>query len=157
MKRRHESDENLAQQKPEPSDQATEVVADSCEDGVCRIAPTEPEIVSAHAMLGLEMADHGFDRGPAAKLALDLGRHPTLLAGDEDLELVVWRCIVAAIPFVRDDAIDGIADQRLHPRDHGCQGVAVIGIARQRLRMSDELAAFGMADGGGDGDLDPNS
>jgi len=39
-------------------------------------------------------------------------------------------------------------------RDHGCQGVAVRGIARQRLDMGDELAAFGVAKGGGDGDLD---
>jgi hypothetical protein len=32
--------------------------------------------------------------------------------------------------------------------------VAVIGIARQRFHMGDELAAFGVADGGGDRDLD---
>jgi hypothetical protein len=61
---------------------------------------------------------------------------------------------VAAVALVREDAREGVADQRLDIRDHSCQGVAVIGIARQRLRMGDELAAFGMADGGGDGDLD---
>ena len=33
--------------------------------GVGSITPTEPEIVSAHAMLGFEMADHGLYGGPA--------------------------------------------------------------------------------------------
>ncbi|MDX6456907.1 MAG: hypothetical protein QOE55_604, partial [Acidobacteriaceae bacterium] len=46
MKRRGESDEDLAQQKAEPADQAAEVVADSGEDGVGSIAPPVPEIVA---------------------------------------------------------------------------------------------------------------
>ena len=66
MKGCDEGDEKLAQQKPEPADQTTEVVADSCEYSVGSIAPTIPEIVSAHAMLSFEMADHRFDGGPAA-------------------------------------------------------------------------------------------
>ena len=70
----------MAQQEPEPVDQATEVVADSCLDGVGGIAPTLPEIISARAMLGFEMADHGLDGGPAAQLALDIGCHTSLLA-----------------------------------------------------------------------------
>ena len=82
------------------------------------------------------------------------GRHPSLLAGDEDPELVIGRRVVAAISLVGEDARDGVADQRLHVRDHGCQRVAVIGIAGQRLHMGDELAALGVAEGGGDGDLD---
>ena len=61
MKRWDESDQNLAQQKPEPSDQAAEVVADGGEDGVGSIAPTVPQIVAAHAVLGFEMTDHGLD------------------------------------------------------------------------------------------------
>lgn len=36
----------------------------------------------------------------------------------------------------------------------GCQGVTVIGIARQRLDMGDELAAPGVAEGGSHRDLD---
>jgi hypothetical protein len=83
----HEGDENLAQQKPEPVDQATEVVADGGEDSVGSVAPTEPEIVSVHAMLGLEMADHRLDGGAAAQLAFDAGRHAAFLAGYEDPEL----------------------------------------------------------------------
>ena len=61
---------------------------------------------------------------------------------------------MAAVSLVGEDARDGVADQRLHVRDHGCQGVTIIGIARQRLHVGDELAAPGVADGGSDGDLD---
>ena len=100
-------------------------------------------------MLGFEMADHGLDGGPAAQLAFDPARHPTLLAGDEDPELVIRRRVVAAVALVRENAIDGVADQRLHLRDHGCQGVTF-----QRLDVGDELAALGVADGGGNADLD---
>jgi len=42
LKRRCESDEDLAQQKAEPADQAAEVLADSGEDGVGRTAAREP-------------------------------------------------------------------------------------------------------------------
>jgi hypothetical protein len=90
----------------------------------------------------------------STQFALDLRRHSSLLPQDEDPELVIGRCMAAAIALVGEDACDGVADQRLHVRDHGCQGVTVIGIARQRLHVGDELAAFDVADGGGDG---PNS
>jgi len=56
---RGESDEDLAQQKAEPADQAAEVVAGGGENGVGSVAPTVREIVAAHAVLGFEMADHG--------------------------------------------------------------------------------------------------
>jgi hypothetical protein len=79
-KRCHEGEEHVAQQKPEPADQAAEIVAGGGEDGVGSIAPTEPEIVSAHAVLGFEMADDGLDGGPAAQLAFDPGCHTSLLA-----------------------------------------------------------------------------
>jgi hypothetical protein len=42
---------------------------------------------------------------------------------------------VAAVSLVGEDTLDGVADQRLHLRDHGGQGVAVMGIARQRLML----------------------
>jgi len=38
----------------------------SCEDGVGSVAPTVPEALAAHAVFGFEMADRGFDGGPAA-------------------------------------------------------------------------------------------
>ena len=81
----------MAQQKPEPSDQAAEVVADGGEDGVVGIAASEPEIVSAHAVFGFEMANDGLDGGSAAQRALDGWRHPSLLPRDEDPELVIGR------------------------------------------------------------------
>jgi hypothetical protein len=40
---------------------------------------------------------------------------------------------VAAVSLVNEKALDGVADQRLHVRDHGCQGVAIVGIAGNRL------------------------
>ena len=53
-------------------------MAGSSENGVGSVPLAEPEIIAAHAVLGLEMADDGFDGGPAAQFALDLGRHPSL-------------------------------------------------------------------------------
>src|ERR1700682_6742014 len=97
LKRRGESDEDLAQQKAEPADQAAEVVADSGEDGVGSLPPPVPEIVAVHSVLGLEVADDGLDGGPAAQFALDPGRHPSLLAGHEDPELVIGRRVMAAV------------------------------------------------------------
>src|SRR6202011_39407 len=88
-----------------------------------------------------------------AEFALDRGRYPSLLARHEDPELVIGRRIVAAVPLVGEDARDGVADQRFHVRDHGCQRMTVIR-AGQRLHMGDELAALGMADRGCDGDFD---
>ena len=71
----------------------------------------EPEIVAAHAVLGLEMADDGLDGGPAAQFALDPGCHASLLAGDEDPELVIGRRVVAAISVVGEEALDDVADR----------------------------------------------
>ena len=85
----------MRQQNPEPSDQAAEVVAGGGEDGVGNVAPTVPEIVAAHAVLGFEMTDDGLDGRPAAQFALDSGCHPSLLAGDEDCDA---ERIVAASP-----------------------------------------------------------
>ena len=46
------------------------------------------------------------------------------------------------------------ADLRLDLRDHGREGVAVVGVARQRLGVGDELAALGAMERGGERDLD---
>ena len=43
----------MAQQNPEPADEATDVVADGSEEGVVGVAVPEPEIVSAHAVARL--------------------------------------------------------------------------------------------------------
>ena len=112
------------------------------------------EIVSAHAMFGLGVADDRFDRRAAAEFAFDGLGDATSLARDIDLELVAGRGVVAAIAAVGDDAGKVGADLGLDLRDHGCEGVAVIRVARQRLGVGDELAAPGAIEGGGERDLD---
>ena len=88
--------------------------------------------------------EFAFDRlGDAASLTRDI-----------DLELVVGRSVVAAIAAVGDDAREVRADLRLDLRDHGREGVAVVGVARHRLGVGDELAAFGAMERGGERDLD---
>ena len=61
---------------------------------------------------------------------------------------------MAAIALVGEDARDGAADERLHVRNHRCQRVTIIWIARQRLHVGDELAALAVLEGGGNADLD---
>ena len=82
------------------------------------------------------------------------GRDPPLLLGGVDLELVLRRRIVAAIAGIGVKPVDRGADQLLDRRDDGCQRMAVIGIARQRLGVGDELAALAVLQRGGDADLD---
>lgn len=61
-----EAGEDLEQQEAELADKATEVVADSREDGVVGIALAVPEVVATHPMFGFEMADDRLD-GVAAR------------------------------------------------------------------------------------------
>ena len=63
----------LLQQNLEPPDQEAEVVADGGEYGVDGVAGAVSEIIAAHAVLGLEMADDRLDGGPPLELAFDLG------------------------------------------------------------------------------------
>src|SRR5471032_606862 len=62
--------------------------------------------------------------------------------------------VVAAITAIGDDAGKIDADLRLDLRNDGGQRVAVVRIAGQRLGVSDELAALGMMQRRGDGNLD---
>lgn len=100
------------------------------------------EMISAHAVLGFQVADDRLDRRPALEFAFDrLGDAP-LLPRDEHAELMGRRRIVAAIAAIGDDAFDRRPDLLFHFRDHGRQRMAVIRIARQRFHMGDELAAL---------------
>jgi hypothetical protein len=64
------------------------------EHGIDAVAIAAREIVAAHAVILLEVADDGFDGGASAHLAADgLGDTPDL-AADPDLEPV--RIVVAA-------------------------------------------------------------
>ncbi len=62
---------------------------------------------------------------------------------------------MAAIAAVGDDAGQACADLGLDLRDHGRQRVAVVGIARHRLGVGDELASPGAMERGGERDLHP--
>jgi hypothetical protein len=84
------------------------------------------EIVSFHPVLAFEMSDDGLYGGPPSHLAFDLWCHAPLLAGDEDPELVIGRRIVAAVSLVGDEALKGIADERLRFGNDSCQRMAVV-------------------------------
>ena len=100
-------------------------------------SPCAPgEIVAAHAVLGLDVADDRLDGGAAAQFALDGVGDAALLARDIDLEPHVGRRVVAAIAAVGDDAVEVRADLRLDLGDDGRERMAVIGIARQRLQWA---------------------
>jgi hypothetical protein len=61
------------------SPQLMVVINGGGQHGVNGIAGMVCKIIAAHAVLGLEMTDQGFD-GAAVQLAFDLRREPTLLA-----------------------------------------------------------------------------
>jgi hypothetical protein len=61
-------------------------------------------MISTHAVIVLEMADHGLDGRSASYLAADGLGDAADLAGDPDLEPV--RMVVAAIALVAMDAAD---------------------------------------------------
>jgi hypothetical protein len=61
---------------------------------------------------------------------------------------------VAAMAGIGVEPLDRGADELLDPRDHLSQHVAVIGIARQRLHVGDELATLAVLERGADADLD---
>ena len=63
------------------------------------------EVVAAHPMFALDVADHRLDGGPSSHLALDGRGHAALLAGGEDPELVAFRCVMAAVAGVGEDAL----------------------------------------------------
>jgi hypothetical protein len=67
---------------------------------------------------------------------------------------VIGRGVVAAIAAVGNDAGEVGADLGLDLRNHGSEGVAIIGVAGQRLHMGDELAALRAMQRGGERNLD---
>src|SRR2546429_6570165 len=136
-----------AQKLLEPAQEQAEVVAGSGEHGVDAIAIAAGEIVAAHAVIVLEVADDGFDGGAPAHLAADgLGDTPNL-AADPDLEPV--RIVVAAIALVAVDAADRDTCKLFEIGDDGAESVAIIWVAVQRLGVQHELPAFGRSDRGG--------
>ena len=129
------------QQEPQPPDQEAEVVADGGEYGVDGVAGAVSEMIAAHAVLGLEMADDGLDGGPPLELAFDLGRDAALLTCGKDPELIIGRRVVAAIASIGDGALESTADERLHGWDDGRKRVAIVRVAGQCSDVRDELTA----------------
>ena len=115
------------------------------------------EIVAAHSVIFLEMADDGLNGGAASHLSFDLWGHPSFLLGCIDFELVIGRRIVAAVSGIGVESLDRMADELLDRRDHLRQSMPVIGIARQRLHVGDELAALAVLEGVATLTLTPNS
>ncbi len=111
------------------SAEETEGGSDAGEDGVDGISVDAEPGVSSEMAIGLHLADHGFDGGASAQLAADGGGHSALLSGDEDLSALGFGAVAAI------GASDGSAGDPLNLLNLAGQGVAVIGIARGRLRM----------------------
>jgi hypothetical protein len=82
------------------------------------------EVIAAHAVVFLEVADDRLDGGASFELTLDLRREAPLLAGGVDLELVIGRGVVAAIAGIGDAAIEDVADERLHLWNDGAERVS---------------------------------
>ena len=61
---------------------------------------------------------------------------------DDAIDWEIGRRVVAAVSGIGMEPFDGAADELFDRRDDASQRVAVIGIAGQRLRMDDELAAL---------------
>jgi hypothetical protein len=72
------------------------------------------EMIASHAVLDHEMTDHRLDGGTPPRLAFDLWRDAPLLTCGEDSQLIIGRRVVAAMSGIGDDAIERIADKRLH-------------------------------------------
>src|SRR5208283_1901668 len=98
------------------------------------------------------MPDHGLDGGAASQLAFDGTEHAALLSGNEDAIRV--RRVVAAISFVDISALDLASSEPLGVLHIITQEMAIIRIARQRLGMQHELAAWGAGVGSGDRHFD---
>src|SRR2546423_15267705 len=102
---RERCEERLQQgaQKPsEPAQEEAKVVAGGGEHSIDAVAVASLEIIAAHAVLGLGMADDRFDGGAAPHLATDRFRDPAHLAADPHPELLF--VIVTAVPLVDMDA-----------------------------------------------------
>jgi hypothetical protein len=127
-----------------------EVVTGGGENGVGAAAVGSGEVVSAHAVLRLRVADGRFDGGRRCNSRFG---DAASLARDIDPELVARRGVVATIAAVGDDAGEARADLRRSPRSRS----RVCGHrwdCRAHLAVGDELAAGRATQRGGDRHLD---
>jgi len=73
----------------QPAQKEGEVVAVGGEYGIAAVAVALLEIIAAHAVLGLDMADDRLDRGAPPHLTADRGGDATGLARDPHPELLL--------------------------------------------------------------------
>src|SRR6202040_1346629 len=132
----------------QPAQEEAEVVAGCGEHGIDAIAVAPFEIIAAHTVLGLGMADDWFDGGSPPHLAANGFGDALNLAADPDAELLF--VIVAAITLVDMDAAGLNAGLLLQLGDDRPQRVAVERIAMQGFGVQHKLAAFGLGRRGGD-------
>ncbi len=72
--------QDFEQPESKPPDEQAEVLACRGEDGVRGVAGAVGEVISLHAMLGLDVSDDRLDGGAALEVSLDLGRYAAFLA-----------------------------------------------------------------------------
>src|SRR3974377_1934255 len=99
------------------------------------------KIIAAHAVVLLEVADDGLDGRSPPSFAFELWGEWALRASGVDLELIFGGGFVAAVSGIGDDAIERVAEDRLHGGDDGGERGAVIRVTGRRHDGGDELAA----------------
>jgi hypothetical protein len=100
-----------------------EVEAGGGEDGVDPITVLPLEVIAAHAVLGLQMADDRLDHGPSFHLPLYGSGGASDLAGDPDPEL--FRVAVTLVTLIDVNALGLDAGQLGEVGDDGTQRMAV--------------------------------
>src|SRR2546423_15335115 len=129
-----------AKKPSEPAQEEAKVVAGGGEHSIDAVAVASLEIIAAHAVLGLGMADDRFDGGAAPHLATDRFRDPAHLAADPHPELLF--VIVTAVPLVDMDAAGLDARLLLPLRDDRVPRMGVKRGAMHRLGRQPQHAAL---------------
>ena len=84
-------------------------------------------------------------------------REPALLAGDINLEVLLFGCVVAVVAGICDDPVESGANARLDLGDDGCKRVPVLQLAGPRLHVRHEWVALASVERARDRDLDPKN
>ena len=121
-----------------------EIESDGRHDGVDPVAVASFEIIAVHSVLGFHVTDDGLDRGSAFHLPFKRCGGSPDLAGNPDTVFV--RVIMAAISLVAMGSFDLDAGILLDIGDGGGQGVAVEGIAVQRLGVEGKQSSLWLSD-----------
>ena len=116
-------------------------VADGRQHRVDGVPCPVGEVIAAHAVLALEMANHRLDRRTAPEGPLDRCRKPSLPSRHVDPESALLRGMMALVAGIGDDPREIGPDRRLNLRNHAGERVPIVGVAGQRFDMRHELPA----------------